>query len=158
MPKRVTITPGMARAGSKTAKFVCPECGLAVQKYPGAYPKTCPNCGTEFEKNESARIKQNLRLLREWEAKREGYEDLWADPLEHDPYASRRDQEVGRPMGQAVTIQGKPGVYRITGTGRDPDGRYYYDIEPVPGTRADSLRPPPNFVYPDEIYGAVSGY
>jgi len=40
-----TITKGMARTMAKGARSVCPQCGLAIPKYVGRYPKYCPECG-----------------------------------------------------------------------------------------------------------------
>lgn len=41
------VTPGMANAYSRLSGSGrrCSSCGFELPKYPGAYPKHCPNCG-----------------------------------------------------------------------------------------------------------------
>lgn len=40
------ITRGMANSfGRGEVKFRCTDCDLAIPKYVGAYPKSCPECG-----------------------------------------------------------------------------------------------------------------
>lgn len=47
--EKATITPGMAKAfGRGRVKYRCVECGLAIPRYRGAYPRKCPNCGGEL--------------------------------------------------------------------------------------------------------------
>jgi predicted RNA-binding Zn-ribbon protein involved in translation (DUF1610 family) len=47
------ITKGMRNAFSKQEnKTTCPECGMAIPRYPGKYPSRCPNCGEQFERSE----------------------------------------------------------------------------------------------------------
>ena len=44
------LTKGMRNAYSRNEnKMVCQECGLPVPKYPGRYPRLCPECGAELE-------------------------------------------------------------------------------------------------------------
>lgn len=41
------LTQGMKNAYAKgDAKKSCPDCGLAIPRYPGRYPKQCPECGS----------------------------------------------------------------------------------------------------------------
>jgi len=48
MGKKVVVTAGMANHFKKTAITSCSECGVHIPSYQGAYPQTCPNCGTEL--------------------------------------------------------------------------------------------------------------
>ena len=49
--KRVQITQGMAKAMGKGGPArVCRDCSLAVPRYPGRYPATCPACGGTLSK------------------------------------------------------------------------------------------------------------
>ena len=48
------VTSGMANTMNKATKFKCSECGLSIPKYPGRYPKFCPNCGAEIGKVKEA--------------------------------------------------------------------------------------------------------
>lgn len=44
------LTKGMRNAMEKAGgKLSCPDCNLTVPKYPGRYPRTCPECGYELE-------------------------------------------------------------------------------------------------------------
>lgn len=44
------LTRGMRNAYSRQENVKrCPECGLSVPRYPGKYPKACPDCGAELE-------------------------------------------------------------------------------------------------------------
>jgi len=45
--KRVSVTPGMANAAKRAAR-TCSGCDLKIPVYPGAYPKSCPNCGMDM--------------------------------------------------------------------------------------------------------------
>jgi hypothetical protein len=48
--ERATITPGMANIfGRGNVKYRCQSCGLAIPKYRGAYPRSCPSCGGELK-------------------------------------------------------------------------------------------------------------
>lgn len=42
------ITAGMHRTFASKAKKQCPGCGLVIPRYPGRYPKYCPNCKRDF--------------------------------------------------------------------------------------------------------------
>ena len=46
--RRVSITKGMANAAKQIARS-CSSCGLKIPVYPGAYPKSCPDCGTALD-------------------------------------------------------------------------------------------------------------
>lgn len=66
--KRVSVTPGMARAMKRLAAHAaCTECGFHVPKYVGRYPSVCPGCGHTFgsgHKRVDSKIMQRaLRLL-----------------------------------------------------------------------------------------------
>lgn len=42
-----TITPGLRNALARGRTYAtCVECGFALPKYPGRYPKCCPHCET----------------------------------------------------------------------------------------------------------------
>ncbi len=47
----VKITKGMANAGSQ--HLACKSCGLKIPRYPGRYPKKCPDCGGEIAQPEA---------------------------------------------------------------------------------------------------------
>lgn len=48
--EKTTITPGMARAiGRGTVKYRCVGCELAIPRYAGAYPRSCPSCGGDLQ-------------------------------------------------------------------------------------------------------------
>lgn len=54
------ITQGMAKAFGKgsglVVKKVCPKCGFHMPKFSGRYPKNCPLCDTQFEKDITEKI------------------------------------------------------------------------------------------------------
>lgn len=44
------LTTGVKNALARgDFKAKCAECGFALPKYPGRYPKCCPNCDTPME-------------------------------------------------------------------------------------------------------------
>lgn len=50
-------TPGMKNAYSQvTGGPKCTACGFDLPKYPGAYPKFCPNCGTQMTKPKDVEV------------------------------------------------------------------------------------------------------
>jgi len=42
------LSPGMRNVICRTIspKYTCPWCGFPIPKYPGRYPKKCPECGS----------------------------------------------------------------------------------------------------------------
>lgn len=44
----LSITHGMANAMGKGSEKCCPVCNMGIPKYPGRYPKYCPNCGSHL--------------------------------------------------------------------------------------------------------------
>lgn len=51
------MSPGMVKHYKKmageSAYHTCSECDLTIGKYPGRYPKFCPNCGTDMTEQDS---------------------------------------------------------------------------------------------------------
>lgn len=59
------LTKGVKNALAKRDHHsLCKDCGFALPKYPGRYPKCCPSCGTEREvaEAEQAVMLENYRV------------------------------------------------------------------------------------------------
>jgi hypothetical protein len=41
----MALTPGLLKAITKGGTYSVCQCGFPLPKYPGRYPKTCPQCG-----------------------------------------------------------------------------------------------------------------
>jgi hypothetical protein len=51
------LTKGVKNALARREHHsMCPDCGFALPRYPGRYPKSCPSCGTERKVEEGSRL------------------------------------------------------------------------------------------------------